>query len=403
MSATSKKGPKKKAPPKKTQAPEAPAKLSRQVRVYLAGFFVLLFLCLSLLLLAKLKDTFAPRPAPPAVQQGDPRQLREDVLVELESALLRGGYGAPAISGSRQEGRLILEVRGEYPEPSVIEQLGRRLGRIPGALEFSADPGKKLLIVRLGGEETHLVRFVAPEPATIEELLTHPALVPPETGARVAIVLDDLGRDMEPARRLAALSIPITFAVMPNTERSREVAALAHRAGREVIIHIPMEPKGFPRNDPGENALFVHQSAGKIRRLFLGYLDRVPHAVGGNNHMGSRFTEDEPGMGTVLSLMAEQGLYFIDSRTTSNSVARKSAGRAGVPFATRDIFLDNDRDLKLIREQIRKLVEKALKNGQALGIGHPYPETLEALELEQDRFLEAGVRVVYASELLERP
>ncbi len=390
----------KKVPQKKepSSPPPSSGPISRQMRIYLACLFLLIFLAASLLVLAKLRQSVGDE-APVLVQLEQPSEtlILEDMQVEIESTLLRGGYGSAGISAQQQGGALHWRIGAEFPPKPLVSQLSHRLQRISTQIELLGDPKQGRLSLRWKGRETHRLDFVPPE----EPL---PVAIPPAELAlpRIAIVLDDLGRDLESARRLVALEIPVTFAVMPNTERSREVATLAHRAGREVMIHIPMEPRSYPKADPGENALFTRLSSPQIRSLFMGYLDRVPFAVGGNNHMGSRFTENVSGMTTVLQVMSEQGLYFVDSRTTSQSVARKSAAAVGVPFATRDIFLDNDRDVELIRAQLVKLVEKALKNGQALGIGHPYPETLRALEIEAPLFAAMGVQVVSASALLSR-
>ena len=138
-----------------------------------------------------------------------------------------------------------------------------------------------------------------------------------------------MGGKLESARQLLAIGIPLTFSVLPNTPEAPEVAELAHRHGIEVMIHIPMEPQGYPAINPGKGALLVGMPAGKIRTLFAGYRLRVPYAIGGNNHEGSLFTEQVSGMDTVLEEMRKGGLFFIQRLKTAPSVAYLGAPRRG--------------------------------------------------------------------------
>lgn len=229
-----------------------------------------------------------------------------------------------------------------------------------------------------------------------------PPVHPPKAAGRAAIIMDDLGRDLATARALLAIDLPVTFAILPGEAQAAEVAALAHRGGREVMIHIPMEPQSYPATNPGSDALLLGQSPEEIRRRFQGFVERVPFATGGNNHMGSRFTEYREGMEVVLAAMKEAGLFFVDSRTTGYSVALDEARRTGVPAAGRDLFLDNEQDVVRISRQIRQLAVLAGRRGQAVGICHPYPQTLEALRREAPYLKEQGIEIVPVSHLLER-
>jgi polysaccharide deacetylase 2 family uncharacterized protein YibQ len=132
----------------------------------------------------------------------------------------------------------------------------------------------------------------------------------------------------------------------------------------------------------------------------LALLKQVPHAAGVNNHMGSRFTEDEQAMTAVMAVLRERGLYFVDSLTTSRSVGSATAQRAGVPAVRRDIFLDNVAEVDAIVQQIRRLAGKARRNGSAVGICHPYPETLQALRQELPKQAGQGIEFVPVSGLL---
>jgi uncharacterized protein len=239
-----------------------------------------------------------------------------------------------------------------------------------------------------------------PEKATAASTVDPPLLVVPATGKpRLAIIMDDLGRDLGSARTLLNIDLPVTFAILPGEAQAARVAKLAHQQGREVLIHIPMEPQSYPVVDPGEDALLVEQGPEEIRRRFQIYLQQVPHATGANNHMGSRFTEHAEGLATVFTEMKQAGLFFVDSITSPKSVALTGARQAGLRAVGRDLFLDNVQDVERIAAEIRKLVALAEKRGQAVGICHPYPQTMEALRREAP-FLRERVEVVAVSRLL---
>jgi hypothetical protein len=235
--------------------------------------------------------------------------------------------------------------------------------------------------------------FTAPVPAEN---------VPAGSPGRVAIIMDDLGRDLASARELLAIDLPVTFAVLPMESHSAEVAEMAHAGGREVLIHLPMQPQGYPDVDPGDAPLLVGQRPEDIRERIALYRQRVPQAVGGNNHMGSRFTEDRAGMAVVLEEMRQEGLFFVDSLTSGRSVAFDEARRQGIPAAERDLFLDNEREVGSIAREIRRLAELGRRQGGAVGICHPHPQTLQALRQEAAYLRRQGIEVVPVSQLLVR-
>lgn len=223
----------------------------------------------------------------------------------------------------------------------------------------------------------------------------------PENGPLVAIIVDDLGADPALMQAFLDLQLNITAAILPNVPHARAVAELAHADGREVLLHIPMEPQNYPDTDPGENALLVALPQAEVQQRLRGYLQIVPWVVGANNHMGSRFTENREGMREVLQILKEKGLFFIDSRTTADSVAITEAKKIGIAHAGRDVFLDNDINEEDIRRQIRKLIKIAIAEGSAIGICHPHLETIAALKKEAPSFAAAGVTLVAASRLVQ--
>lgn len=247
--------------------------------------------------------------------------------------------------------------------------------------------------------EKPLARYVPPPP----ELVAPPAppIGPvPELGPRLAIVIDDMGPDLDKLRQLLEVGGPVTVAVMPHQRFSKETAEEAYMAGLDVLMHLPMEPKDLGAHDPGKGALLVAMTPLEVRAQMEDDLTTIPHAIGINNHMGSRFTENEPLMGEVLEFLRQKDLFFLDSRTTARSVAIRLATEKGVPSAGRNVFLDNTREVGYIKKQIFEAARLARKNGSAIAIGHPYPETIQALAEALPGLASSGVRVVRLSDVV---
>lgn len=222
----------------------------------------------------------------------------------------------------------------------------------------------------------------------------------PPPMARVAIVIDDLGQDLEMAKKFLRVPLPLTFSILPFQQHSREIADLAHEHGREVLVHLPMEPKDYPKTHPGQGALLVSMSRSAMQKALREALDSIPHASGVNNHMGSRFTESPELMGIVLTDLRQRGLYFLDSYTSGRSVCTTLATQLDLPSLRRHVFLDHQ-DLKsLVERQIELLIRKARVEGATVAIGHPRKTTLEAIHANVERFHKEEVQVVPARELL---
>jgi len=215
----------------------------------------------------------------------------------------------------------------------------------------------------------------------------------------VAIIVDDMGNSKREADLLLGINVPMTFSIIPGLANAREVAEAAHRKGREVMVHIPMEPKGVTKKPFEKNGLLLDMSDADILMRLRGYIDAVPYAVGANNHMGSRFTEDRAKMRTVLNVLKEKGMFFIDSKTTPASVGDTLAREMGIHTAARNVFLDNDQDVAAIQAQIEKLAGLARKTGSAIGICHPHKSTITALAMALPALKSEGITFVPASEL----
>lgn len=228
----------------------------------------------------------------------------------------------------------------------------------------------------------------------------HPRRARPVGPGTVAIIVDDMGSSMQEARELMAIKVPVTFSLIPGLPKVKEVAEAAHGRGMQVMVHMPMEPKGYPQQRMEKNGLLLSQENEEIKRKVRGYLQGVPYAVGANNHMGSQFTEDEEKMGAVFSVLKEKGLFFIDSRTSPKSVGYALARAMGVETAARNVFLDNVQEVGAIKVQLGELAGLARKRGSAIGICHPHRTTIQALAATLPELQREGITFVYVSALV---
>jgi len=226
-----------------------------------------------------------------------------------------------------------------------------------------------------------------------------PTAVP--QGRPVAVIIDDIGFDLRIVKELAGIQAPIAFAILPHTPHAAEAAGLLHAAGKEILLHLPMEPRSYPEDSPGAGALMVDMNERQIRSQIQENLAAVPYASGVNNHMGSRFMEDEARLTIVMEELKKKGLYFVDSRTTPGSRGREAAKRAGVRFAARSLFIDHVPGYSAAMEILTGPFRRAGENGKpVLMIGHPHPETVRALRDALPRWHAEEVRLVTLPTLL---
>lgn len=289
--------------------------------------------------------------------------------------------------------------RDRAPEPRPAAETQARRGRGGQALK----PGPKGQPAIPEGSQapgTSGTKDAAPrvneEPATRdvprEELRTEglPAL---------AIVIDDLGyAPRELVLRLCAQPVPLSVAVLPFLENSEESARLAREKGKEVMLHLPMEPVGYPGpgKNPGPGAILHAMGEAEVRRKVREALLAVPAVRGVNNHMGSRITPDTMRMGWILEEVKSRNAFFLDSRTEKDTVALEVARKLGLRSLQRKVFLDDSKDFAEMERQWNRALALARKDGEAVIIGHIYPETVAALEKlvprskGQVRFVTAG-------------
>ncbi len=242
----------------------------------------------------------------------------------------------------------------------------------------------------------------APPAGVEKEKVVVAKIVPPRVPIRqVSVIIDDIGHDMKALRDLLRIDADITFAVLPLLPHSRDAAETLRRAHREILLHLPMEPLTYPKDKPGDGALFTEMSEEEIVAQVNKNLVSVPYASGVNNHMGSKFMSDEDKLFLVFQELRKKDLFFIDSRTTPSSKTLPAAKKARLTVGSRRVFLDNDRDYAKIYAILMQVAENSSGTAPLIVIGHPYPETIRALKDANKVFQEKGVRIIPVSKLLK--
>lgn len=217
----------------------------------------------------------------------------------------------------------------------------------------------------------------------------------------IAIIIDDLGNNLELGRRAVELPGALTYSVLPQRPHSAALARLAHSSGKEVMLHLPMQAADQLGLGPGAVVAGMDREA--VARAVQAGLAAVPHVAGVNNHMGSLLTRQPDAMQWVMEALQCAGdLYFVDSRTDVRTVARQWARKIGVPNAQRDVFLDNELNADYVASQFDKLIRRARRRGSAIAIGHPHPQTLATLAERLPRLATEGVELVSVSQLVEQ-
>jgi polysaccharide deacetylase 2 family uncharacterized protein YibQ len=243
---------------------------------------------------------------------------------------------------------------------------------------------------------------VMPPPAPPANLpVTRYAAPDAGTGPVIAIVIDDMGLDRVHSGMVIDLPGPITVSLMTYAHDLPELVKRARAAGHEVLAHVPMEPLNRKEN-AGPGMLTTTMDDADIRAGLARDLDKWQGYVGINNHMGSRFTLDKARMAVVMAELKARGLFWLDSRTISDSVGPAEAQAAGVPYVTRDVFLDNVSTVPAVLEQIDRLIATAKARGTAIAIGHPHDATITALKQVLPTLPERGVVLVPVTEILKR-
>ena len=218
----------------------------------------------------------------------------------------------------------------------------------------------------------------------------------------IAIIMDDIGYRHREDQEVIALPGPLAVSILPHSPHADEMARLAADSGKDVMLHLPMEPLREEKNMAlGPGALMLNMDRIDLMRTLNQNLDAVPTAIGVNNHMGSLLTRDTQHMQWLMESLRIHGKFFVDSVTSRNSVAAQVAQRKGVPNLRRDVFLDDDLGAQNLRDNFQELIKVARRKGSALAIGHPHPETIALLRTELTHLQSLGVRLVSVPELLQ--
>jgi len=226
---------------------------------------------------------------------------------------------------------------------------------------------------------------------------------------KVAIIIDDIGNNLKIVKEIVSLKIPITISVLPHLPYSQQAAKLAHSNGLQVMLHQPLEPVNVNNYSLQKGEIISGMSAFQIKRILDNNIKSIPYIEGVNNHMGSKITKDASLMKIILTHLKKKNLFFIDSLTTNHSVAFRIAQELKLKSGRRDVFLDkaemNNKetgyDFRYTVKMVKELLEIAKKKGKAIGIGHPFYETLKGLKKSLYLIKKSDIKLVNASEIVD--
>jgi len=284
----------------------------------------------------------------------------------------------------------------------------------PAAAPQIVEPAPSLALARTLGEEAKIAEVAPAKPAPPQSDAQVVTIAPPppvNVGSEaawlknsvafavppgrpvIAVVLDDVGVARSHAELAIDLPGVITLSFMTYADGVADMAARAHAKGHELMLHVPMEPLDGDV-DAGPHALTVDVSENELLKRLAWGLDRFPGYIGINNHMGSRFTQDERGMRIVLDELRRRSLLFLDSRTIGTTIGDRLAARMGVAHVIRDVFLDNEMDQAAVTKQLVQAEKVAASKGQAIAIGHPHPATIAAIRAWMPKAAARGFVIV---------
>ncbi len=373
-------------------------------RLYTAFALLALFSCLGLDYLASRKGERSyifPAAAPKLEISEAPVSLTKMILQFLDES----GLPAEAIQEGEEEPG-VPQVKVSLPR-DLYSELEPKLesilkgNRIPFQKEEVEDEATVVFSWTLRREdgEKLAVLFTCPLPLPKKKEEVRPA--PSEN--KVAIIIDDMGSSLEAVQEICALKLPVTVSILPLSTYALETAQIAHEHGLEVMLHLPGESLNHQDGIDETNG-FIRSGMDEkdIRRIIEESLAKVPYVEGINNHMGSKITQEETVMRPILELLKGKGLYFIDSRTTADSIAYDLAQKMGLRSAYRNVFLDSPTGVNFTKQKIVDLCRFSLRTGKAIAIGHPFPETLEALRKNFGLLQKYRVTPVFVSQVVEK-
>jgi polysaccharide deacetylase 2 family uncharacterized protein YibQ len=334
------------------------------------------------------QQTAYPVSTAPPFHAADAGQLADSLYAGIDSALVEMGLWPELFRKQRREDIDYIEIGVPADLPLVEANLViSRFAQDLGGQVLGASQRREQVEIHCGFKGT----------ATTTLILT-PIDQRRRTG-NIAIVLDDFGGGGRGiAERFCALLQPLTLAVLPNEGDVTDISARARNNGHEILVHLPMEPEG--KQDPGAGAVGTNHDNGEIRRRVRQALEKMPHARGISNHMGSKATANERVMHQVLTELKARNLLFLDSRTTARSLGYQMAIDMDLVAFNRDLFIDEINEAEAIESRLWDLAGIAARTGQAVGIGHDREATLSALTNVLPRLETRGFRFVPISRLL---
>ena len=338
-------------------------------------------------------------------QKPEPDSAIEAIVPDVEKALESAGIGPKNIIEGDKELRRDAD-KSWYLRKRTYSISEAELMRVTISLADLENAGKigidtvdgandktHLVVIRNGGRETWRLKFLVDGAESAPHRESDPV---------VAVIIDDIGSEATVTGKLIELDAPITFSVLPNESHTRDMRDLIKASGREMLLHLPMEPTRMQMGAPLPGVLWTSMGPTDIRKMVAEDFGLVPEAVGVNNHMGSAFTTWEPGMRAVLEEVGKRGLFFIDSITDPHSIACNLAGRMNVKCDARDVFLDTNASEGQVEKQWHRLLGIAKRRGSAIAIGHPRNATYEVLKTEIPRLTSTNIRLVPISEVVKR-
>ena len=386
---------------KLSQPPTGKSENPYSARLFAAFALLALFSSLGLDYLASRKGEksylfsfLAPAKEAPEI----PLSLTQTILPFLEES----GLPAGAIQESKEEsGAPLVSVtlpRDVYAkiEPQLENLLKEK--SIPFKKKEDLERTSYSWLLRRGKRESLTLLFSCPKPPPPkkEEALRRP----PENV--VAIIIDDMGNSLEALQEIRALKRPVTISILPLSTYPIETAQIAHENGLEVMLHLPGESINHQEGTEQMGGIIRSgMNEKEIKTLVEDSLGRVPYVEGVNNHMGSRITQEEPVMRPILEFLRAKKLYFLDSRTSRDSIAYDLAKKMGLRSAFRNVFLDSTVGVNFTRQKITELCRLSQRTGKAIGIGHPFPETLRALKENIGLLEKYKVKAVLVSQVIE--
>jgi len=337
--------------------------------------------------------------APKAVTFRAPSAWTQAVLGRLEEAGVSAGEverlqdeaGAPSLSvGLTQDAydKIRPEIQNELQRAGVSILIKER-----------EEADRLIYSWLLEGKEKERLSLIFSCPRPQPEKSEEPP--PPPPGDAVAIIIDDMGNSLDVLQELIDLKTPLTISVLPFSAYAEETARLAHENGLEVMLHLAGESLNNQEDYAGiEGMIRSGMKENEIRALVEESLTKVPYVKGVNNHMGSKITQEEAVMRPILDVLKERNLFFIDSRTSGQSIAFDLARQMGMRTTSRNIFLDSTVGVDFSKKKMTDLFRLSQKNGSAVAIAHPFPETLQALRENIHLLQEYNIRPVFASRII---